>query len=290
MYKMIAFSTLAAFCVAGCKKKTDEAGSTTGSSTAPMTQEDKGSAAKSPEPAGPVTINGSGSTFQKQFQELAIEGFSKVDKDVKVNYGSGGSGKGRQDFSDMVTDYGCTDGLFKEADAAKAKGGQFLYFPILLGAITVSYNVDGIDKLQLSGPTIAKIFQREIKKWNDKEIAADNPGVKLPSTDIVVAHRSDGSGTTEQFTLYLNTATPDIWKLKSGATVEWPADTQAGNGNGGVAQIIKSTKGAIGYVDLPDAQAARGRRSPTTPRRHLLVRPAAQTSRASQQQRWLSAR
>lgn len=256
MYKMIAFSTLAAFCVAGCKKKPDEAGSTTGSSTAPMTQEDKGAAAKPPEPAGPVTVNGSGSTFQKQFQELAIEGFSKVDKDVKVNYGSGGSGKGRQDFSDMVTDYGCTDGLFKEADAAKAKGGQFLYFPILLGAITVSYNVDGIDKLQLSGPTIAKIFQREIKKWNDKEIAADNPGVKLPSTDIVVAHRSDGSGTTEQFTLYLNTATPDIWKLKSGATVEWPADTQAGNGNGGVAQIIKSTKGAIGYVDLPDAQAA----------------------------------
>jgi phosphate transport system substrate-binding protein len=251
MYKTIALSALAALCVVGCNKKKEEGGS----STAAMTKEDKGPA-KAPESGGVVTINGSGSSFQKQFQELAIEGFSKVNKDVKVNYGAGGSGKGRQDFADMVTDYGCTDGLFKAADAAKAKGGQFLYFPVLLGAITVSYNVDGVDKLQLSAPTIAKIFQREIKKWDDKEIAADNPGVKLPSTDIVVVHRSDGSGTTEQFTLYLKTATPDVWKLNSAATVEWPADTQAGNGNGGVAQIVKSTKGAIGYVDLPDAKAA----------------------------------
>jgi phosphate transport system substrate-binding protein len=251
MYKMIAFSAVAALCVAGCNKKKEEGGG----STAAMTKEDKGPA-KAPETGGSVTINGSGSSFQKQFQELAIEGFSKVNKDVKVNYGAGGSGKGRQDFSDMVTSYGCTDGLFKEADAAKAKGGPFLYFPILLGAITVSYNVDGVDKLQLSAPTIAKIFEREIQKWDDKEIAADNPGVKLPSTDIAVAHRSDGSGTTEQFTRYLNTAAPDVWKLKSGSTVEWPANTQAGNGNGGVAQIVKSTPGAIGYVDLPDAKAA----------------------------------
>ncbi|HEX3481914.1 MAG TPA: phosphate ABC transporter substrate-binding protein PstS [Kofleriaceae bacterium] len=250
MYKMIAFSALAALCVAGCNKKKEEGGG----STAAMTKEDKGPA-KASESSGPVTINGSGSSFQKQFQELAVEGFSKSNKDVKVNYGAGGSGKGRQDFSDMVTDYGCTDGLFKEADAAKAKGGPFLYFPVLLGAITVSYNLDGVDKLQLSAPTIAKIFQREIKKWDDKDIAADNPGVKLPATDIVVAHRSDGSGTTEQFTLYLNTAAPDQWKLKSGSTVEWPADTQAGNGNGGVAQIVKSTPGAVGYVDLPDAKA-----------------------------------
>jgi phosphate transport system substrate-binding protein len=155
----------------------------------------------------------------------------------------------------MVTDYGCTDGLYKEADLAKVKGGEFLYFPILLGAITVSYNVDGVDKLQLSPATIAKIFQRDIKKWNDKDIAADNPGAKLPDADIVVAHRSDGSGTTEQFTKYLDMAAKDVWKLKSGSTVEWSADTQAGNGNPGVAQIVKSTKGAIGYVDLPDAKA-----------------------------------
>jgi phosphate transport system substrate-binding protein len=252
MNKMIAFSALAALCVVGCgSKKQGEGGS--GSATAPMVKDDK--AARPAEPGGPVTLNASGSSFQKQFQEVAIEGFTKAHKDVKVNYGAGGSGKGRQDFADMVTDYGCTDGLYKDADLAKVKGGELLYFPILLGAITVSYNLDGVDKLQLSPATIARIFQREIKKWNDPAIAADNPGAKLPATDIAVAHRSDGSGTTEQFTRFLDAAAKDTWKLKSGSTVEWPPDTQAGNGNGGVAQIVKSTPNAIGYVDLPDAKA-----------------------------------
>jgi phosphate transport system substrate-binding protein len=202
---------------------------------------------------GDVTINGSGSTFQKQFQESASEAFGKKG-DVRVNYGAGGSGKGRQDFADLVTDYGCSDAPYKDEDKAKVKGGEFVYVPMLLGAITISYNLDGVGKLQLSADTIAKIFDREITKWNDPAIAADNPGAALPAADIVVAHRADGSGTTEQFTKYLVAASP-AWKLKSGSTVEWPSDTQAGQGNGGVAQIIKSTKGAIGYVDLPDAKA-----------------------------------
>jgi len=205
-----------------------------------------------PAPAGNATINGSGSTFQKAFQEIAIESFTKTSS-TKINYGGGGSGKGRQDFADMVTDYGCTDGAYKDEEKAKVKGGEFVYVPILLGAVTVAYNVDGVDKLQLSAETIAKIFQRDIKKWNDAAIAADNPGAKLPAADIVVAHRSDG---TQNFTKYLETAAGAAWKLKSGSTVEWPADTQAGNGNSGVAQIVKSTKNAIGYVDLPDAKAS----------------------------------
>jgi phosphate transport system substrate-binding protein len=231
MYKMIAFSALAALCVAGstgCNKKKAEA----------------------------VTINGSGSSFQKPYQEVAVAAFTKTDASVKVNYGGGGSGKGRQDLADQVVDFAGADSPYKEADLAKNKGGAVLYFPILLGAITVSYNVQGVDHLQLSPATIAKIFQRDIKKWNDPDIAADNPDAKLPDADIVVAHRSDGSGTTENFTRYLDQAAKDVWKLKSGATVEWPADTQAGNGNPGVAQIVKSTAGAIGYVDLSDAKAS----------------------------------
>ncbi|MDB4955666.1 MAG: phosphate transporter periplasmic phosphate-binding protein [Myxococcales bacterium] len=210
-------------------------------------------ASGTPVASGNVTLNGSGSTFQKQFQEVAIEAFTKG-KSTKINYSGGGSGKGRKDFADMVTDYGCSDAPYKDADKAGVKGGDFLYVPVLLGAITVSYNVDGVDKLQLSADTIAKIFQREIKKWNDPAIAADNPGAKLPDADIVVAHRSDGSGTTEQFTKFLDVAGNGAWKLKSGSTVEWSADTQAGQGNPGVAQIVKTTKGAIGYVDLPDAK------------------------------------
>jgi len=203
-----------------------------------------------------VTLNGSGSTLSKPYQEVAIDQFKKTHKDIKINYGGGGSGKGRQDLSDAVVDFAGSDSPFKEADLAKAKGGPILYFPILLSPISVSYNVAGVDKLQLSAPVIAKIFQREITKWNDKAIAAENPGAKLPDAAIVVAHRADGSGTTQNFTEYLNGAAKGVWKLKSGSTVEWPSDTQAGQGNSGVAQIVKSTAGAIGYVDLSDAKAS----------------------------------
>jgi phosphate transport system substrate-binding protein len=203
-----------------------------------------------------VTLNGSGSTLSKPYQEAAIDAFKKVHKDITVNYAGGGSGKGRQDLADMVVDFAGSDSPFKDAEVAKAKGGPILYFPILLSPIAVTYNVGGVDKLQLSAPTIARIFQREIKRWNDPAIAADNPGAKLPDTAIVVAHRAEGSGTTQNFTEYLTVAAKGVWRLKSGSTVEWPSDTQAGQGSAGVAQIIKSTKGAIGYVDLSDAKAS----------------------------------
>ncbi|HEY6474983.1 MAG TPA: phosphate ABC transporter substrate-binding protein PstS [Polyangia bacterium] len=212
--------------------------------------------AAGPALAGGVTLNGSGSTLSKPFQEVAIDQFKKSNKGMTINYGGGGSGKGRQDLADMVVDFAGSDSPFKESDLAKAKGGAILYFPILLSPIAVVYHLDGVDKLQLSAPTVAKIFQRQIIKWNDAMIAADNPGVKLPDTAIAVAHRADGSGTTQNFTEYLNGAAKGVWNLKSGSTVEWPADTQAGQGSAGVAQIVKSTKGAIGYVDLSDAKAS----------------------------------
>lgn len=230
--------------VSACGKKDDGGG---GSS---KTTEASGK----PAPAGDVTLNASGATFQKAFQEVAIEGYTKANKGTKINYGAGGSGKGRQDFADQVVDFACTDAPYKEGSAAP-KGGAFFYIPNVLGAITVSYNLDGV-KLQLSAETLAKIFGREITKWNDAAIAADNPGATLPDAAIVVARRSDGSGTTENFTKFLAMAAGPAWKLGSGSTVAWPNDTQAGNGNGGVAQLVKTTKGAIGYVDLSDAKAS----------------------------------
>lgn len=205
---------------------------------------------------GTVTLNGSGASFQKAAQEVAIEAFHKANPSITVNYGAGGSGKGRQEFADQVVDFACTDAPFKDADAAKAKGGEFYYIPDVLGAITVAYHLDGVTTLQLSAPTIAGIFGRKITTWNDAAIAADNPGVTLPATAIVVARRSDGSGTTENFTKYLTLAGGAGWTLGSGATVEWSADTQAGNGNGGVAQLVKTTAGSIGYIDLSDAKAS----------------------------------
>ena len=204
-----------------------------------------------------ATLHGSGATFPQAYYEKVIEAFQGVQSAVTIDYGGGGSGKGRTDLASQLVDFAGSDSPFKDADLANNKGGDILYFPVLEGPITLSYNVDGVDKLQLSADTIAKIFQRQIKTWDDAAIAADNPGAKLPSTAITVAHRSDGSGTTQNFTEYLVKAAPTAWTLKSGSTVEWPADTQAGNGNAGVAQIVTGTKGAIGYVDLSDAVAAK---------------------------------
>jgi phosphate transport system substrate-binding protein len=201
------------------------------------------------------TLNAAGATFPKGFYEVAIAGYKKVQPGVTINYNANGSGAGRQSLQDGVVDFAGSDGLVNAADVSKYKG-EFLYVPTIAAPITVSYNLPDVRDLTLDADTTAKIFQRQIKKWDDPAIAAQNPGVRLPATDITVAHRSDGSGTTENFTKYLVAAAPTTWTLKSGSTVEWPTDTQAGNGNQGVAQIVKATAGAVGYVDLSDAKAS----------------------------------
>ena len=225
-----------------------------GGSDSPSSESSKGSTSDASKLAA-TTLNASGATFPQPFYEQVIAKFSEKHQGVTINYAGGGSGKGRTDLQGGVVDFAGSDGLVKAEDVPKYKG-TFLYFPTVAAPITVSYKLEGVDSLQLSAETIAKIFQREIKTWNDKAIAADNPGVKLPSTAIVVAHRSDGSGTTENFTKFLKAAAPGVWKLDSGSTVNWPADTQGGNGNSGVAQIVSGTNGTIGYVDFSDAKAS----------------------------------
>ena len=207
-----------------------------------------------------ATLNASGATFPQAFYEDQIAAFKEAASGVTINYGAGGSGKGRQDLADQVVDWAGSDGVIKPEDLPKFKGGDVLYFPTVLAPITLSYNLDGVYKLQLTPTVVAKIFQRQITNWNDPAIAADNPDAKLPDQAITVAVRADGSGTTENFTKFLDAAVgtggDGTWALKSGSTVQWPADVQAGQGNSGVAQIISSTPGAIGYVDLSDAKAA----------------------------------
>jgi len=212
------------------------------------------SEAAADEPQLTATLNASGATFPQAFYEEVIAAYNEVQPDVTINYGGGGSGKGRQELQDQVVDFAGSDGLVKDEDRPKFKG-EFLYIPTVTAPITVSYNLNEVKDLQLDADTLAKIFQREITTWDDPAIKALNANAKLPSTEITVVHRSDGSGTTENFTKYLVAAAPNTWKLKSGSTVEWPADTQAGNGNTGVASSVKSTAGAIGYVDLSDARA-----------------------------------
>jgi phosphate transport system substrate-binding protein len=214
--------------------------------------ESSGSEAQGQNLSGEIT--GSGSSFQDAFQQEVIGKFADVEPNLTVTYNAVGSGQGKEEFGNNLTNFAGTDSLVKPGDGPAE--GSFLYIPIAAAPITVSYNLPDVDKLQLSAETLAKIFQGDIKKWNDAAIKADNPDATLPSTAIVIAHRSDGSGTTSNFTKYLDSAAKGTWTLGSGDTVEWPSDSQAGEKNTGVAQIISDTEGAIGYVDLSDADAA----------------------------------
>ena len=202
------------------------------------------------------TLNGSGSTLQLTYQEAAIAAFKSVQSGMTVNYGGGGSGKGRTDLASGVVNFAASDSPIPAKEAANFKGKTVLYFPDVIAPVTVSYNLSGVSSLKLSAPVIAGIFQAKITTWNNSAIKADNPGVSLPSTPITIAVRSDSSGTTQNFTQFLVDATGDGWTLGSSSTIDWPKTARAGNGNGGVASIIKSTPGAIGYVDYSDAKAS----------------------------------
>src|SRR5271170_1525364 len=140
------------------------------------------------------TLNGSGSTFQTVFQEAAISAFKSVDPNITVNYGSGGSGKGRTDLASGVVNFAGSDSPIPASETSLFAGKTVLYFPVIIGPITLSYNLTGITNLKLDPTTIAKIFQGQIKTWDDPAIKADNPGVSLPSTPITIAVRSDSSG------------------------------------------------------------------------------------------------
>jgi phosphate transport system substrate-binding protein len=201
-------------------------------------------------------LNGSGSTFQLTFQQQAIQNFKSVEPNLTVNYGGGGSGKGRTDLSSNVVQFAGSDSPIPSDEVSSFHGKTVLYFPVIMGPITMSYNLSGIKNLKLTPQLISQIFQAKITKWDDPAIKAVNPGVNLPSTPITLAVRSDSSGTTENFTLFLEKSAGSAWHLGSSSTVSWPSGAHAGNGNGGVAQIVKSTPGAIGYVDYADAKAS----------------------------------
>ncbi|HXC82921.1 MAG TPA: phosphate ABC transporter substrate-binding protein PstS [Trebonia sp.] len=202
------------------------------------------------------TINASGSSFQNTFQQAAISAFKSVDSGITVNYASVGSGTGRSNLAAGTVLMAGSDSPIPSSDLSTFKGKTVLYFPVVIGPISLAYNLPGIATLKLSPTVIAKIFQGQITTWNDPAITALNPGVTLPSTAITTAVRSDSSGTTQNFTLFLQNAAPSVWTLGSSSTIKWPSTARAGAQNGGVASIVKSTSGAIGYVDYTDAVAS----------------------------------
>jgi phosphate transport system substrate-binding protein len=201
-----------------------------------------------------ATLNGDGSTFQYGFNQVVIGGFKQAQPSVTINYQPNGSGQGRTDFVNKTVDFAGTDAPYKTTDPQPP--APFFYFPTVVAPITVSYNVSGVKALKLSADTIAKIFSGTVTTWDDPAIKAENPKATLPSTKITVVHRSDGSGTTANFTNFLVKAAPSSWTLGTGSTVQWPSGTQGANGNSGVAQLVKTTDGAIGYVDFSDAKAS----------------------------------
>jgi phosphate transport system substrate-binding protein len=220
------------------------------SSTPPSSSTSSGATALS------GTINGSGSTFQLVYQQAAIQAFKSVQSGMTVNYSGVGSGTGRTNLAAGTVNFAGSDSPIPAADASTFKS-TVLYFPVVIGPITLSYNLSSLSKpLRLTPTVVADIFQAKITKWNDPAIAAINPGVTLPSTPITLAVRSDSSGTTQNFSLFLMDAVPSVWTLGSNSTINWPSTARAASGNGGVAQVIKSTPGAIGYVDYADAKAS----------------------------------
>jgi phosphate transport system substrate-binding protein len=202
------------------------------------------------------TINGAGATFPLPvYQEWAAR--LKEKSGLTVNYQGIGSGGGIAQFTAGTVDFGATDSAMEDTEIAAAKKkGDPVHIPSVFGAVTVSYNVNGVDKgLKLDGKTVADIFLGKITKWNDPAIAQGNSGVKLPDSDITVCHRSDESGTTKLFTTFLAAYSPE-WKNGPGVdkTVKWPTGTGA-KGNDGVAACVKQNDGAIGYVEQAYALA-----------------------------------
>ncbi|MFL6514493.1 MAG: phosphate ABC transporter substrate-binding protein PstS [Chthoniobacterales bacterium] len=196
-----------------------------------------------------MTINGAGATFPYPIYSKWFDEYAKVDSSVRFNYQSIGSGGGQKQILAQTVDFGASDGPMSDDNLAKAPG-KLLHIPTVAGADVVTYNLEGSPTLKLDADTTADIFLGKIKRWNDPNLTALNPGVSLPDKEIVVVHRSDGSGTTYIFTDYLAKVSAD-WKSKVGTntSVNWPTGIGA-KGNEGVSGQVKQTPGAIGYVEL----------------------------------------
>ena len=196
-----------------------------------------------------MMINGAGATFPYPIYSKWFDEYAKVDPSVRFNYQSIGSGGGQKQILAQTVDFGASDGPMSDDNLTKAPG-KLLHIPTVAGADVVAYNLSGNPALKFDADTIAGIFLGQIKKWNDPKIMELNPGVTLPDQEIVVVHRSDGSGTTYIWTDYLSKISPE-WKTKVGTntSVNWPTGI-GGKGNEGVAGQVRQTPGALGYVEL----------------------------------------
>lgn len=197
-----------------------------------------------------TNLNGAGATFPNPIYKKWFSEYHNAHKDVQINYQSIGSGGGIQQLTSGTVDFGASDGPMTDEQLSKVSGKVF-HIPTVMGAVVPTYNINGVSgELKFTGDVLADIYLGNIKNWNDPRLAKANPGVKFPDEDIVVVHRSDGSGTTYIFTDYLSKVSSG-WKDKvgKGTSVNWPAGL-GGKGNEGVSGMVKQTEGSIGYVEL----------------------------------------
>ena len=198
-------------------------------------------------------LNGAGATFPYPIYSKWFADYATT-SGVKINYQSIGSGGGIRQLTEGTVDFGASDAPMSDAEMAKLKA-PVMHLPTVLGAVVITYNIPGVTKsIRLTGPIVADILAGKITKWNDAQITALNKGIKLPASDILVVHRSDGSGTTYIFSDYLSNVSPS-WAQAPGKGKElaWPVGL-GGKGNEGVAGQVKQTPGAIGYVELAYAK------------------------------------
>ncbi len=254
--RIAAFAAVGAVALAGCGSNNNEStssSSTSGATSATAAGSDSSSAA-SDCPTG--TLNAEGSSAQKNAVDVVVAAYNEKCPDLTINYNPSGSGTGIKQFNAGQVDFAGSDSALKtvatdgvvEVDAAKKRCGSDAWnIPMVVGPISVSYNLPGVDKLILTPTLLAGIFQGEITKWNDPKIVAANAGVTLPATDIKPFFRSDESGTTDNFTKYLKAAGGDAWKADPGKV--WTGKGEGKEKSSGVADAVKSTEGGITYVE-----------------------------------------
>ena len=234
---------VAAFAVACSSGADNSKKDSVGTAAAGATQSGSGAA-----------LTGAGATFPYPIYSKWFDTYA-AKTGVKINYQSIGSGGGVRQLSEQTVDFGASDAPMSDEELSKAKGGPVQHIPTVLGAVCVTYNLPEVKQtLNLTGDLVADIYLGKVTKWNDSRIAALNKGVTLPSKDIVVVHRSDGSGTSYIFTDYLSDVSP-AWKTSpgKGKDVSWPVGLGA-KGNEGVTGQVKQTPGAVGYVELAYAR------------------------------------
>jgi phosphate transport system substrate-binding protein len=239
--RIVGATAAAALLLAACGS---DGGSSDGSSSAPSSID-----------CASGSIKASGSSAQKNAITEWINAYQEACEGVTIDYQANGSGAGIQDFINGQTAFAGSDSALKEDEQPKADercaSGPAIQLPMVGGAINIVYNVEGVDKLILDAPVLAGIFNNEITTWNDPKIAALNPDVTLPSATIAQFHRSDESGTTDNFVKYL--LAKEVWDYEGGKAWEAPGG-QGAKGSDGVASAVKDTPNSIGYVELSFAQ------------------------------------